>query len=217
MRPRILLLGDWHPLCRDGIDVLRWTFVGGTAAVAATGDVGGAANLAVPALAVWAARPLALPRPFDLSFVLAMALAGWGEALRLYDRIGPYDLVVHFLVPLLGAPVVYVALARLDTVPDPAAPGERRHLAGLFVVTAALGLALGAVWETLEWTSDALLGTDLALGERDTIGDLAADAAGSLVGAGSLVVWALYGWGTVRRAPAEAADRGHLGPYREVE
>ena len=94
-------------------------FVVGAVVLAAAGS-SGALPLAVAAAAVVAVRVLDLPRPFDLAFILAMALTGWGEALRLYDRFGHYDVFVHFLVPLFGAPCVYIALARLDTRPDPA-------------------------------------------------------------------------------------------------
>ncbi|HZB85918.1 MAG TPA: hypothetical protein VE289_05075 [Gaiellaceae bacterium] len=94
-------------------------FVVGAVVLAAAGS-SRALPLAVAAAAVVAVRFLDLPRPFDLAFILAMVLTGWGEALRLYDRFGHYDVFVHFLVPLFGAPCVYIALARLDTRPDPA-------------------------------------------------------------------------------------------------
>jgi uncharacterized membrane protein YjdF len=137
-----------------------------------------------------------------------MALTGWGEALRLYDPFGYDDVFVHFLVPLFGAPCVYIALARLDTLPDPAdATGSKRHLTGIFVVTLALGLAIGAVWEILEWSSDQTLGSNLSLGEQDTIGDLVADGAGAPGGGLFLVAWAAYGWATVRRLPGGAESR----------
>ena len=37
----------------------------------------------------------------------------------------------------------------------------------------------------------------------DTVGDLVADAAGSLTGGALMVLWAEKGWGTVRRIPGE--------------
>lgn len=74
-------------------------------------------------------------------------------------------------------------------------------------MTLALGLAIGAAWEVLEWSSDELLGTALTTGEGDTIGDLVADAAGALGGGALLVAWATRGWGTVRRLPGGAESR----------
>lgn len=207
MTTRELVLGDWTPVVRDPLDLLRGVFVVGAVAPAAAAH-SGAVSLAVAAAAVVAVRFLDLPRLFDLAFILAMALTGWGEALRLYDRFGYYDVFVHFLVPLFGAPCVYIALARLDTLPDPAdAYGSKRHLAGIFAVTLALGLAIGAVWEILEWTSDTTLGSNLSLGESDTIGDLVADGAGALCGGLFLLAWTVVGWGTVRRLPGGAESR----------
>jgi hypothetical protein len=140
---RTLTFGEWHPVVRDPLDVLRGVFVVAAIVYALLGGAG-VAGLIVAALAVVGVRFLYLPRPFDLAFILAMTLTGWGEALRLYDRFGDYDVVVHFLVPLFGAPCVYIALARLDTLPDLAdASGSSRHLGGIFVVTFALGLAIG--------------------------------------------------------------------------
>jgi len=201
MTIRTLLLGDWHPLVRDPIDLLRASFPAGAVAFAIAGDAHGAVNLAVAGLAGLVARLVNLPRVYDLCFMLAMVLTGWGEALDLYDALGWYDVLVHFLVPLLGAPVAYIALARLEVLPDPREETATRHHAGIFVVTLALGLAIGAVWEIVEWTSDATLGSRLSLGNRDTIGDLVADGAGSLIGALLLLVWTIHGWGSVRRVP----------------
>jgi hypothetical protein len=204
---RELVFGEWTPLVRDPLDVLRGVFVVGALALGAAGHSGGI-PLAVAAAAVVGVRFLDLPRAFDFAFILAMALTGWGEALRLYDRFGYYDVFVHFLVPLFGAPCVYIALARLDTLPDPAdAYGSKRHLAGIFVVTLALGLAIGALWEILEWSSDQTLGSNLSLGEQDTIGDLVADGAGAFFGGVLLLTWTVFGWGTVRRLPGGAESR----------
>jgi hypothetical protein len=200
---------------RDPIDVARVAFVVAAIAYAAAGGSGLQA-VAVTSVAVLAVRPLQLPRPYDASFVLAMAIAGWGEALRLYDRFAHFDVIVHTLVPLLGAPILYVFLARIDLVPDPADETSRRHHAGIFVVTVALGLALGALWELLEYASDGLFGSDLQLGLRDTMGDLVADGVGAAAGAALLVVWAVYGWGTVRRAPAGAPGSASLAAARET-
>ena len=73
----------------------------------------------------------------------------------------------------------------------------------MFVVTVALGLAVGAVWEMAEFTSDHFLGADLAKSERDTATDLMVDGLGAVGGGALLVVWARYGWGSVRRVPGD--------------
>ena len=202
MDGRTVLLGDWNPVVRDPIDLLRASFLVGAVLFVVTGR-SGAVNLALAGLVVWAVRFLNLPRLFDLCVVVALMLASWGEALRVYDAFPAYDIVTHLLVPLLGAPVVYVALARLEVLPDPASDTETPHYVGIFVVTVALGIAIGAIWEIAEYASDQFFGSELSLGNRDTVGDLLADSAGALGGGALLVAWTLFGWGSVRRIPGE--------------
>ncbi len=202
MDGRTALLGDWNPVVRDPIDLLRATFVVGALVFAAAGR-SGAVNLALAGLLAWAVRPVNLPRLYDLSVVVALILGAWGEALRLYDAFPAYDIVTHVLVPLLGAPVLYIALARLEVLPDPASDTRLPHYVGIFVVTVALGIAIGAVWEIAEYASDRVVGSKLSLGHRDTVGDLVADTAGAFVGGALLVAWTVFGWGSVRRIPGE--------------
>jgi hypothetical protein len=198
---RTLLLGDWTPVIRDGIDVLRLLILGGAVAYAVAGRPGAAALLAALGAITLVARLVNLPRVYDLSVTAAMALQGFGETLGLYDAFVRFDDLVHFTLPMLTAPVVYIALARLEVVPDPRDETHRQHYVGIAVVTAALGIAIGALWEIYEWRSDAWLGTQLSEGNDDTNGDLVRDTLGSLAGAALLVVWARFGWGSVRRIP----------------
>jgi hypothetical protein len=191
MDPRRFLLG---------IDLGRAAFVLAAVGYIAAG-AGSEINLAVSSAGVVAVRFVKLPQPYELAFIGAMALTGWGDALGLYDRFSHYDNVVHFLVPFAIAPIVYILLARADVLPDLRDRGERHHLVGIFLVTLALGLAIGAVWEIFEWSSDHTLGSSLVHGEGDTAGDLVADGAGALVGGALLVAWRVYGWGTERRTP----------------
>ncbi|MGY2066088.1 hypothetical protein [Blastococcus sp. SYSU DS0619] len=210
MDARRLLLGDWTPIVRDGIDVLRLVLLGGAVWYAVAGDAGSAAVLAVMGAVTLVARLVNLPRVYDLSVTLGMALQGFGEVWGLYDRFVRFDDLVHFSLPMLTAPVIYIALARLDVVPDPRDETHLRHYVGIAVVTAALGVTVGALWEIYEWRSDAWFGTALSEGNDDTNGNLVRDALGSLAGAALLVAWARFGWGSVRRIPGvnthEAVD-----------
>jgi uncharacterized membrane protein YjdF len=198
---RTLLLGDWTPWIRDGIDVLRLAVFAGAAVYAVLGQWGSAALLVALGSVTLVARLVNLPRLYDLALTLGMALQGFGETLGLYDQFVRFDDLVHFTLPMLTAPVVYIALARLDVVPDPRDETHLQHYVGIGVVTAALGVAIGALWELFEWRSDAWFGTQLSESNDDTNGDLFRDTLGSLVGAGLLVVWARFGWGSVRRIP----------------
>ncbi len=201
MDTRRLLLGDWTPVVRDGIDVLRLVVLGGAVAYALAGDGGAAALLAFLGAVTVLARVINLPRVYDLSVTLAMALQGFGETFGVYDQWVHFDDLVHFTLPMLTAPVIYIALARLDVVPDPRDETHLRHYVGIAVVTAALGITIGALWEIYEWRSDAWFGTNLSESNDDTNGDLVRDSLGSLAGAALLVAWARFGWGSVRRIP----------------
>jgi hypothetical protein len=214
---RTLVLGDWNPWIRDPIDVARALLVVGALGFLAVGDSSGAVLLGGAAALAWLVRPIQLPRAYDACFVAALTLQAWGEALGAYDAIPWFDNVVHFSLPFFLAPTLYIALARADVVPDPKDSSRPRHYVGLFVITLALGIALGGVWEIWEWVSDHSFGSSLQLGLDDTVGDLVADTAGSLCGALLLVCWARYGWGSVRRIPgenryedAEAGPEGQL-------
>jgi hypothetical protein len=198
---RRLVLGDWTPMVRDGIDVLRLVILGGAVAYAVAGRPGAASLLAALGAVTLVARVVNLPRVYDLCLTAGMALQGFGETFGLYDQFVRFDDLVHFTLPMLTAPVVYIALARLDVVPDPRDETHLQHYVGIGVVTAALGISIGALWEIYEWRSDAWLGTALSEGNDDTNGDLVRDTLGSLVGAALLVAWARFGWGSVRRIP----------------
>jgi hypothetical protein len=204
MTARTLALGDWGRVIRDPIDLLRAAFFLGAIVFAVLGELGGVANLLVGGGALLLARAVNLPRLYDLGFTIAMILTGWGEALGLYDAWKPYDNVVHFMVPMLCSQVVYIGLARIEVLPDMREDFTPNRYAGIFTVTMALGVAVGAIWEIFEYTSDSVFGSNLQLSNRDTVGDLIADTLGSATGGILLVAWTKYGWGSVRRVPGES-------------
>jgi hypothetical protein len=204
MTARTLFVGDWSPWIRDPIDCVRTLLVGAAAGFLLAGDTNGAALLGGAGALAWLVRPLQLPRVYDAAFILALALQAGGEAIGAYDALPWFDNVAHFSLPFFLAPTLYIALARADVVPDPKDDTRLRHYVGIFVVSFALGVALGGIWEIWEWVSDHSLGSHLQLGLDDTVGDLVADTSGSLCGALLLVCWARYGWGSVRRIPGES-------------
>jgi hypothetical protein len=207
---RTALMGDWRGPVRDPIDLLRAGLLIAAVVALISGNLTGAGYLGIGGVVAWAVRPVLLPRVLDLAFVLALCVQGAGEGLGLYDTYAWFDRVVHVLVPMLGAPVAYVALARGEVVPDPRDDTGLHRRRGIFILTVALGVAIGAVWEIAEWASDGVLGSNLSEGNDDTVGDLIADTVGSCIGAGLLVLWTVKGWGSVRRIPGtnerEATD-----------
>jgi hypothetical protein len=200
---RRLILGDWTPLVRDGIDVLRILLLLSAIVAVASGEFGAGGLLAALGVLTLVARLVELPRLYDLAFTLGIVLQGFGEVLGAYDRWAWFDTAVHVALPFLVAPVVYIGLARLEVVPDPHDRTGAARDAGLVVVTFALGLAVGALWEIAEWTADAALGTRLQESNTDTIRDLGADSVGALLGAALLALWTRYSWGSVRRIRGE--------------
>ena len=211
---RRLVYGDWSWLVRDGLDVIRLAFFGGTIAFAVQGR-STAVALTAASVVLLIARIIDLPRWFDFGLIMAMTLIAYGTALGLYGNWFYYDKVVHGLSPVGYVPVLYIALVRLGVVPDPGqAIRERRvaRISGIFIVTLAVGTAVGAGYENVEWIEDKfdILGGHFVKGLWDTETDLLCDAGGSLVGATFLTVWALRGWSsrrvTVVPAPEPSAS-----------
>jgi hypothetical protein len=196
---RRVLLGDWTRTVRDGIDVLRMGLLLAAAGALVVGDVGAAFALALSGGLALVARVVNLPRPYDWGFVLALTLQAVGEAVGWYDTVPWFDRLVHVVLPMLTAPVLYIALARLEVLPDPRDETHARHYVGMGLVTFCLGTAVGALWEIAEWAADEVIGSNLSEGNVDTVGDLVADVVGSVLGALLLVAWARWGWGSVRR------------------
>ena len=117
-----------------------------------------------------------LPALFDLLFVTAALVNALGWALDLYTRVPGYDEVAHaftmFAITLSFGFLAYHSV--------------RAHFqtrGALYVLAiASFGLAVGALWEMVEWTFIPRL--------RDPVADLYMDAIGALA-AGLLAAWAL--------------------------
>jgi hypothetical protein len=70
----------------------------------------------------------------------------------------------------------------------------------LVLLTTAIGVTIGVLWEFYEWLADRVLGLDPIVGYTDTIADLAMDGLGALIAGLALTAWAVLGF-TRRRAP----------------
>jgi uncharacterized membrane protein HdeD (DUF308 family) len=216
---RRLVYGDWSWLIRDGLDLIRLAFFGGTIMFAVQGRSEAVALTAASAVLLLA-RIINLPRWFDFGLIMAMTLIAYGTALGLYGDWFYYDKVVHGLSPVGYVPVLYIALVRLGVVPDPGeAIRERRvaRISGIFIVTLAVGMAVGAGYESVEWFEDKLgiLGGNFVKGLWDTETDLLCDEGGSLAGATFLTVWALKGWSS-RRVTIVPAPEPSASPLQAV-
>jgi cytochrome bd-type quinol oxidase subunit 2 len=90
--------------------------------------------------------------------------------------------VAHFALPAAAAPLLLSAALRSGVVAWPRS--DRRSVdVALILMVAGATIALGAVWELVEFACDSLVGTEMAQGYDDTIRDLIADSAGAVMGA----------------------------------
>ncbi|MGH2905868.1 MAG: hypothetical protein ACRDKI_03760 [Solirubrobacterales bacterium] len=129
------------------------------------------------------------PPAFDFTFVALLSLDAWltawgvlANADQANDRPG------HLLISAAVTPVLYFGAVRLRAVSGSA--DSRAQALAIGAVAAMLTVALGALWEIVEWQSDKLFGTDMSLGYSDTLGDLVCDVVGALAG-GAIVAFTL--------------------------
>jgi hypothetical protein len=126
---------------------------------------------------------------FDLLFTLALAAEAIGTGLGALDWIGWSDKESHLVIPFLSAPIVYQVLVRLSGTPPPDLARVPHPFVGAALLTGVGVLALGAVWELVEWGADSSFGTDYSEGYTDTLSDLLADAIAAAAGGVLVALW----------------------------
>jgi hypothetical protein len=119
----------------------------------------------------------------DLATSLLLVVAAWCSVLDLYLRYPWLDVAVHLVATGLVAAALHGALARLGVVSGADDPVLRRARTGAVVVTAALGLGLGVLWEAGEWFGHTMIDDRIQTGYDDTVGDLVAGGVGALLAA----------------------------------
>ncbi|MGG5819715.1 hypothetical protein [Falsiroseomonas sp. HW251] len=112
-------------------------------------------------------RIRALPRRLDAAPVLATLLSSPGYGVNWFYGANPYDEIVHLLSGMLAGAVLGALVA---------ADGRPRAAAGLVLIGAGAGLALGVGWEIVEWAL-SLIGDAL-----DTASDIALTTSGVVIG-----------------------------------
>lgn len=205
-RARRLVFGDWNPIIRDPIDVLRAALLVGSVLLILLDKNVEAAPL-VTVLIVLVPRAFDMPRLFDLMVVVAMSIQAWGNLFDLFDRIHGYDKVVHFVVPMLTSAATYVLLVRLDVALDPARRVLSRQDVGTFLITFLIGLGYASLYELYEFFADEAFGTTLQKSLGDTNGDILAGALGALCGGWIMLIWVHRGWTVKRRLPPDVIAR----------
>jgi hypothetical protein len=169
---------------RAAADLVRVGLVAAAVAFLAGGDGPAALKTALVLPPAVAGRLARVPPGFDLVFVLALTVEAVGTGLGADGWFGQGDLASHLVIAFLSAPIAYGLVVRLREGDARSAPFGRSVGAGL--VTALVVLALGAMWEVVEYVADGLVGTDYSQGRADTLSDLVADAVAAALG-GALV------------------------------
>jgi hypothetical protein len=208
-----LILGDWTRIVRDPLDVARIAFIVATIVWILLGHA--MTGLVAASAVIILARVISLPRFYDASVILVMFLLAWGSALSIYGSWGFYDNLVHFITPLLTTGMLYLLLVRLDVLPELHELKESHHRIGFFLTVMALGMAIGAGWEVVEWLLDQLSDVGRVANASDTATDLISDTLGSAGSALILVLWSLGGH-SLRRRPGAALANKKLGSFIAV-
>ena len=120
-----------------------------------------------------------LPFALDLSIVgFVFATLFLGHLANFYDYIPLWDKFVHFqsglILGIAGFVLVYT-LNEQKSIHLDLSPG----FVSFFAVT--FSLAIGVVWEVVEFIADSLFGVDWQNGNADTMWDLIAAGAGALI------------------------------------
>ena len=134
------------------------------------------------------ARRAKVPVGFAAAFAVLILLAMWGSVQHWYRAPGEVDSLVHFLTPGSLAAVCYFLLVQARLLPDARDPSVRTRSWAPIVWVGTTGTTAAVVWEYYEWAVEQLNPEGMIVGYTDTVIDIFAGMAGSLV-AGALVVW----------------------------
>jgi hypothetical protein len=196
-------------------DIARIAILASALAFLAEGDKSAALKALLVLVPALASRLVRVPAGFDFLFASALAIEALGSGLGAFHRIGWPEGASHLVIPFLSAPIVYQSFVRLGATPAPEDIPAKLPVAGAGLLTAAGVLALGALWELVEWGSDNTFRTDYSLGYSDTLSDLLADAVAATGGGLLVAIWVgLSPRAPVRRARSARALHGP-GPRPE--
>jgi hypothetical protein len=154
------------------------------AAIWSTPTDAGILALALPALMI--PRMLGLRAGADIIVGATVLVAAASNVFDLYRTVPGWDLVVHFVCTGVIAATGYILVARVDVVPAQDSAAFRRRTA--IVIVTALGLAVSALWEMVEWAGRTFVTAEIFVTYQDTIGDMAVGGLGAVV-AGIIVAF----------------------------
>jgi hypothetical protein len=123
-------------------------------------------------------RALGARTALDLTCCGSALAAAWFAQLDTYRAVPGLDLVVHAVTTAAVAVLAHQVLVRFRLA---VTPGESRGAAALEIV--GLGAVVAVVWEFLEAAGHLFVDDRIYVTYTDTIGDLAAGLAGSVLAA----------------------------------
>jgi uncharacterized membrane protein YjdF len=114
-----------------------------------------------------------LPSLFDVLFVIAALLNAGGWVWGWFHLPGPYDEITHafttFAITLALSFLVYQSMFRVF----------QQHTWLYLLTVTSFGIALGTLWEIVEWGAGFVLGRTVIGSLNDTIVDLIMDTLGA--------------------------------------
>jgi hypothetical protein len=155
------------------IAAIGWGPLGGVSLAFATG------GMVVP-------RALRVRPGLDIAFGIVTLIAVWSSVTDLYVTVKWWDLPVHAVLNGLVAAIGYLLLVHFRVVADEST--LPRPMLSTTIVTTALGLSFGVMWEMFEWFGKNFIDDEIYVGYTDSIGDLLWGGFGSLA-AGLLMPW----------------------------
>jgi len=136
-------------------------------------------SLAIVFGAMLVPRMLGLRPGFDIAVGVVSLVAVWSSVLGIYLTTRWWDLPMHFLTNGLYAALCYIVLVRLGVVAE--AARLPHPMLSAAVMTTALGLSLGVLWEVFEWFGHTFIDGEIYVGYQDSIGDLLLGGLGALL------------------------------------
>jgi len=157
------------------------------------------AVLALSMIGLVLPRFLGVRPALDAGLGAALLVAAWFSVLGLYVSAPLVDLPVHFVLNGLVAAIASILLARLGVLPE--SLDVARPRLGMAVITTALGVVGGVLWEVGEWAGHSFIDETIFVGYSDTLGDLAVGGLGSLLAGASMSYLTAHQWRPRATAP----------------
>lgn len=145
-----------------------------------------AISFAFATVVMFVPRLLRLRPGFDIAFGIVVLASTWSSVLGIYLTTRWWDLPMHFATNGLSAALLYILLVRVEVVADHRTLPH--PVLSAAVVTTAIGVTLGVLWEFFEWFAHTFIDEQIFVGYVDSLGDVLWGGLGSLL-AGFGVTW----------------------------